>query len=159
MLTKPVFRAGNASPNAKSETQERPKRRRGRTIHMRRLTREERAETEAILLDLGDFRRPSTRKECQNTQRPCPFVSCKFHLYLDVNPQTGSIKVNFPHLEVWEMPETCALDIADRGGTTLEEVGDIINLTRERIRQVEAIGLAKLKGAGIRLNLQSYLDT
>ena len=41
--------------------------------------------------------------------------------------------------------ETCALDIADRGGITLEEVGEIMNLTRERIRQVEVRGLLKLK--------------
>ena len=61
--------------------------------------------------------------------RPCPFVSCSHHLYLDVNPETGAIKLNFPHLEVWEMAETCSLDVADRGGITLEEVGAILNLT------------------------------
>ena len=77
--------------------------------------------------------------------RPCPFVSCSHHLYLDVNPETGAIKLNFPHLEVWEMAETCSLDVADRGGITLEEVGAILNLTRERIRQVEVRGLAKIK--------------
>ncbi len=43
------------------------------------------------------------------------------------------------------MGETCALDVADRGGITLEEVGEIMNLTRERIRQVEVRGLLKLK--------------
>jgi DNA-directed RNA polymerase sigma subunit (sigma70/sigma32) len=43
------------------------------------------------------------------------------------------------------LPESCALDIADRGGITLEEVGEIMNLTRERIRQLETRGLAKLK--------------
>ena len=40
---------------------------------------------------------------------------------------------------------TCALDVAERGGITLEEVGEIMNLTRERIRQVEVRGLLKLK--------------
>jgi hypothetical protein len=69
------------------------------------------------------------------------------HLYLDVSARTGAIKLNFPDLEVWEMTETCALDVADRGGTTLEEVGAIMNLTRERIRQVEVRGLLKLKMA------------
>ena len=77
--------------------------------------------------------------------RPCPFVSCSHHLYLDVNPASGAIKLNFPHLEVWEMKETCALDVADRGGITLEEVGEILNLTRERIRQVEVRGLGKMR--------------
>lgn len=70
-------------------------------------------------------------------ERPCPFVSCKYHLYLDVNPETGSLKINFPEREPWELSETCALDVADRAGMTLEEVGQILNLTRERIRQIE----------------------
>jgi hypothetical protein len=61
-----------------------------------------------------------------------------------VNPETGSIKLNFPDIEVWEMTETCALDVAERGGVTLEEVGEIMNLTRERIRQLEMSGLSKL---------------
>ena len=43
------------------------------------------------------------------------------------------------------MRETCALDVADRGGITLEEVGAILNLARERIRQVEVRGLLKLR--------------
>ena len=38
-----------------------------------------------------------------------------------------------------------SLDVADRGGITLEEVGAILNLTRERIRQVEVRGLHKIK--------------
>jgi hypothetical protein len=89
--------------------------------------------------------RPHARAQCVNGPRPCMFVSCKHHLYLDVNPETGSIKLNFPDKEIWEMAETCALDVADRGGITLEEVGAIMNLTRERIRQVETRGLLKLR--------------
>jgi hypothetical protein len=89
--------------------------------------------------------RPHARAQCATGPRPCMFISCKHHLYLDVNPGTGSIKLNFPDKEVWEMGETCALDVADRGGITLEEVGAIMNLTRERIRQVETRGLLKLR--------------
>src|SRR5512138_3012075 len=89
--------------------------------------------------------RPRSRADCVNGPRPCMFVSCKHHLYLDVNPSTGSIKLNFPDKEIWELDETCALDVADRGGITLEEVGSIMNLTRERIRQVETRGLLKLR--------------
>jgi hypothetical protein len=126
-----------------------PKRKRAKTIATNRLTQAERAETraetEAILLKLGDFRKPRTRSECATGQRPCPFVSCKWHLFLDVNPDTGAIKINFPGVEVWEMKESCALDIADKGGASLEGVGLIINLTRERIRQVEVLTLGKLK--------------
>ena len=76
----------------------------------------------------------------------------------DVSARTGAIKLNFPDLEVWEMSETCALDVADRGGTTLEEVGAIMNLTRERIRQVEVKGLAKLQALKDMMALRDYVD-
>jgi len=117
---------------------------RSKTIAPKRLTRDERRLSE-LLVYPDDVERPASRHECSQMQRPCPFVSCSHHLYLDVNPETGAIKLNFPHLEVWEMAETCSLDVADRGGITLEEVGAILNLTRERIRQVEVRGLAKIK--------------
>jgi hypothetical protein len=77
---------------------------------------------------------------------------------LDVSARTGAIKLNFPDLEVWDMNETCALDVADRGGTTLEEVGAIMNLTRERIRQVEVKGLAKLEALHEMESLRDYVD-
>jgi hypothetical protein len=101
-------------------------------------------EVEATIREI-ESSRPRSRSECATGPRPCMFISCKHHLYLDVNPETGSIKLNFPDKEVWELGETCALDVADRGGITLEEVGTIMNLTRERIRQVETRGLLKLR--------------
>ena len=119
---------------------------RSKTIAMKRLTREE-LRLGALLNPPIDEPRPRMRAECENDIRPCPWVACKHHLYLDVNPETGSIKINFPDLEPWEMNETCALDVADRSGITLEEVGENMNLTRERIRQVEVRGLLKLKMA------------
>jgi hypothetical protein len=50
---------------------------------------------------------------------------------LDVNPTSGSIRLTYPTLEVDELAETCALDIADRGGSVLEYVADLLNLTGE----------------------------
>lgn len=102
---------------------------------------------EGDLLKSVDEQRPRTRADCVNGPRPCLFVSCKHNLYLDVNPETGSIKLNFPDKEIWELEHTCALDVAEKGGITLEEVGEIMNLTRERIRQVETRGLMKLREA------------
>ena len=127
--------------------QKRRTRARSKTIAPKRLTKEE-LRLGAMLPLFEDPERPAARGECKEGERPCPYVSCKHHLYLDVNPETGSIKLNFPDLEVWEMAETCSLDVADRGGITLEEVGEILNLTRERIRQVEVRGLLKLKMVG-----------
>jgi hypothetical protein len=117
---------------------------RSKTIAPKRLTRDEKRLAQELVYP-EEVQRPQTRAECQQMERPCPFVSCEHHLYLDVNPDSGAIKLNFPHLEVWEMPETCSLDVADRGGITLEEVGAILNLTRERIRQVEVRGLVKIR--------------
>ena len=129
---------------------------RGRTVATKRLTKEEIREGISLLSYLS-IARPSQRAACAEGIRPCPWVACKHHLYLDVNPETGSIKLNFPHLEVWEMDETCALDVADRSGTTLEEVGEIMNLTRERIRQVELAGLIKLRGSAVNQGLSGQI--
>lgn len=123
------------------------RRSRAKTIAMKRLTKEE-LRIGALLYPERSYWRPSARGECANVARPCPYVSCKYHLYIDVNPRTGSIKVNFPDREVWELEHSCALDVAEQGGITLEEVGEILNLTRERIRQVEVRGLLKLKEVG-----------
>lgn len=130
---------------------------RAKTISVKRMTKRE-LELGRMLYPDMEISRPVSRNECLGAERPCPFVSCKHHLFLDVSAKTGAIKLNFPDLEVWEMKETCALDVADRGGTTLEEVGAIMNLTRERIRQVEVKGLAKLKALRDMMALREYVD-
>lgn len=118
---------------------------RGKTIGVRRLGA-------ARPLDPGAAPRrlPITRGECAEGPRPCPYVSCAHHLLLDVT-DTGGIKVNFPDLlfdddpDLDGMPATCVLDIAERGGVTLEVVGTAMNITRERARQIEAAALAELE--------------
>jgi hypothetical protein len=120
---------------------------RSKTIALKRLTIAELRLGAMMYPPVEDIERPQTRAECKGEARPCPWVACKHHLYLDINPETGSIKINFPDLEPWELPHTCALDVADAGGLTLEEIGKVTNLTRERVRQVEVRGLQKLQGA------------
>ncbi len=129
-------------------------RRRSRTMSRKEMARQMRRERARggdpeldALMGEAEKLRPHTRAECINAERPCTWVACKYNLYLDVNPQTGSIKLNFPDLELWELEHTCALDVAEKGGITLEEVGEIMNLTRERIRQVEMRGLEKIREA------------
>jgi hypothetical protein len=87
---------------------------------------------------------PPTRAHCANGPRPCPWVGCKYHLYLDVNQDTGTIRFNFPDKEIWELEHTCALDLADEGELTLDQIGDVMNLTRERVRQVACAVLARM---------------
>ncbi|HTR56277.1 MAG TPA: sigma factor-like helix-turn-helix DNA-binding protein [Kofleriaceae bacterium] len=120
-------------------------RQRSKTIALKRLTRAELALGAALYPPVEGEERPRTRAECKDQQRPCPWVACKHHLYLDINPRTGSIKLNFPELEPWELAHTCALDLADEGARTLEEIGELTNLTRERVRQVEVRGLLELR--------------
>src|SRR6185503_20490033 len=111
---------------------------------------------QGVTPEVIDYERPRHRSQCREGERPCLYVSCRYHLYLDVNPVTGSIKINFPDKEPWELEDTCALDVAERGGITLEEVGEIMNLTRERIRQVEVSGLEKLKVGNA--SLETFVD-
>ena len=131
---------------------------RARTISVKRMTKREIELGRMLYPDVADVVKPKKREECAEALGPCPFVSCKHHLYLDVSAKTGAIKLNFPDLEVWEMTDTCALRVADRGGSTLEEVGTIMNLTRERVRQVEVKGLAKLEALSDMYELREYVD-
>jgi hypothetical protein len=118
-----------------------------KTVAVRRITQLELQAGRAELLILGanePYERPKTRGDCASVPRPCPYVGCSKNLYLDVS-KTGSIILNFPHLEPGEMPaeQSCALDLAERGGMTLEEIAGVTNLTRERIRQVELKALSR----------------
>lgn len=130
---------------------------RARTISVKRMTKRE-LEIGRLLFPEENYWKPRKRADCVDGPRPCPFVSCEYHLFVDVSPRTGAIKLNFPDLEVWELTESCALDVADRGGTTLEDVGAIMNLTRERIRQVEVKALAKLEALRDMNALRDYVD-
>jgi hypothetical protein len=130
---------------------------RARTISVKRMTKRE-LEIGRLLFPETDYWKPRTRAECAEGPRPCPFVSCKHHLFIDVSPRTGAIKLNFPDLEVWDLGESCALDVADKHGTTLEDVGAIMNLTRERIRQVEVKALAKLEALSDMYSLRDHVD-
>lgn len=87
--------------------------------------------------------RPATRAECATVDRPCVFCGCAFNLYLTVSQKTGSIRLEFPHLEPFEMAHSCALDVADEGPQTLERVAEILGVTRERVRQIEVKAMAR----------------
>jgi hypothetical protein len=91
--------------------------------------------------------RPKSRGDCNAAPRPCPWVGCRYHTYLDAT--TGGILMNRPALEVWELgADSCALDLADRGAQTPSTIGRVLNVTAERVRQLEEIAIRKLRLRG-----------
>lgn len=92
-----------------------------------------------------DHWRPQYRCQCVDSPRPCPFVSCKHNLFLDVNA-AGGIVLNFPGKTLEDLEDTCALDVAERGEHTLDAVGEFLNLTRERVRQIETSAMRRFPG-------------
>jgi len=79
---------------------------------------------------------PNTRAECAGGARPCPLVSCRYHLLLDV-AEDGRLFVSREMDEgdagsivdaLASMPETCALDVADRGGASAVEIGEMLQM-------------------------------
>jgi hypothetical protein len=102
------------------------------------------------------YERPIVRQDCIdgcNAARPCPWVSCRYNLYLD-SLASGGVKVNFPKREPEDMPCSCVLDAAEQGEKTLAETGDLMNLTRERCRQIVERALAKLAKTDRKLALE-----
>ena len=88
--------------------------------------------------------KPKTRFACREVPRPCPYVSCRYHLYLDVF-EGGVLKINHKGVELEKMPFTCALDAADTGEMELDQIANTLNLTRERVRQILEQAFQKIR--------------
>jgi hypothetical protein len=82
-----------------------------------------------------------TRGACRKLAGPCPHTVCRFNLTSERRDNRGA-KPTQLHLPV--VRETCALEAADQGGMTLEEIASRLSLTRERVRQIELGALKKL---------------
>jgi hypothetical protein len=93
---------------------------------------------------MTNLKKPKTRGDCIDGPRPCPWVSCKYHLYLEVKP-SGRLVVPRPEVDLEEMEFTCALDAAEDHTLTLDEISVYYQVSRERIRQIEMGALRKLR--------------
>jgi hypothetical protein len=90
---------------------------------------------------------PRTRGECEGGERPCRYTACRYHLWREDEragrPHVWPAERAQPKV-VQHSPETCALDVAERGEQTLEQVGSVLGLTAERVRQIEERALRRL---------------
>lgn len=96
--------------------------------------------------------RPRTRADCANGPRPCPWVGCRHHLYYASRSDGATWRTPHGLLRDDQVADylaedtghTCSLDAADDGERTLEEVGDLLGVVKERVRQCEEAALRRL---------------
>lgn len=93
--------------------------------------------------------RPKTRADCRRVPRPCPYVGCFYNNYLEIQLRDGVPVIRRTHPgtepENVDPKKSCLLDLTDLGPLTLDAVGDVLGLTRERIRQNEQDALKKIE--------------
>jgi len=94
--------------------------------------------------------RPKRRSECHEVRdkltahlsdddpyrvhRPCPFVSCRFHLHADI--ERGVVTVLSTEQTPLDIAHTCVLDVIDEhpDGVSREEIAVIERVSEERTR-------------------------
>jgi hypothetical protein len=100
-----------------------------------------------------DLQRPHVRRDClpggMNEERPCPWVACKHHLYLDCICDSRSIEpvlIANTCKNPENMEHSCVLDLVENNKAyTLEYIGGLLGIVRERVRQLEDKALARAK--------------
>ncbi len=83
---------------------------------------------------------PPPRSQCVDGPRPCDKVRCRYHLWTELaQDKAGNWQLGkgggdtiVPHSQ-----ESCALDIADRGPTSSEDIGRYIGTDETRVRQID----------------------
>jgi hypothetical protein len=107
---------------------------------------------------------PASRSECRNGERPCPYVRCKWHLWLVLGSdrpgrrydgRTPPTALRPAWLES-PMPPCCTLDIAERAESlddpgSIRELAAAIGLKPSRIHDIIATALEKLRARGLTL--------
>lgn len=83
-------------------------------------------------------RQPRNRVECPPADVPCPFVACRYHVWTSTTLRQGVV-VDVQVGRGWgDVKHTCALVLAEQGPRTMDQVGKILGVSRERVRQLEA---------------------
>ena len=96
---------------------------------------------------------PRRLEECPDDDEQCPYVACRYHLWTDIVGRSvrygkqGSereYRYEMVQTDAWGSWPTCALRAARQGPRTLDEVGDVLGVTRERVRQIQVAAMAHL---------------
>lgn len=120
---------------------------------------------------------PLLRADCVGGPRPCPMVSCRHHLYTSEGEgddlkltyfsqmvedgqrslfAQGDLRASqmvaprwkfFDGVPAHSMPPSCALDIADAGESSADEIGALLGIDPERVRQLIDSAYAKYREA------------
>ena len=69
-------------------------------------------------------------------EEPCAQLECRYHL---ANVGVGEHRP--------QPTRDCALTVANEGPRTLDEVGQVLGLSKERVRQIEERALTKLQNS------------
>jgi hypothetical protein len=100
---------------------------------------------------------PLSGFRCLDDERPCQ-RECRFNLtadrikaaarWTDGGAYGARSAKSLARIKGEMLPHgTCAMDLAAQGPLTLEQVGDQMGLTRERVRQIEEVALRKMMRA------------
>lgn len=89
-----------------------------------------------------------------NCARPCPYVGCKHHLLIEVNPDTGDMTKAVPFDETSQddvgdvlsgRAQTCSLDVANEGAIAPKQIGALLNVSRQRVEFIAERGVSKAR--------------
>lgn len=86
---------------------------------------------------MSEHWRPRRRADCAGVPRPCPFVACRYNMFLDVRTDGRLVRLRGNKGPLSVDPATsCALDIAERGPRQVTEIAELLGVTKARISQL-----------------------
>ncbi len=103
--------------------------------------------SEAVPVALLSLSRPRVRSQCESGVRPCPWVSCRHHLAVDLlrDGRVVQVKPHWPGGELADerqgdpeaTPWSCVLDLVQSRDLTMGAVEYQLDISRARILQLE----------------------
>jgi hypothetical protein len=97
--------------------------------------------------------RPVLRAQCEDGVRPCPWVGCRYNMFLEVRPN-GNIRFRTGSEDPTSMDPrfSCVLDVADRvdegdDEAVYRELGEALGVHRSRVHQMVRDAAEAFRGA------------